>query len=78
MLILTDGQPADIDTKRMASADRRCAAGGERNWIGRALPYCINLDPKADEYVATFSGASTPSSTTSSNCRKNYPSYSFH
>jgi hypothetical protein len=56
LLILTDGQPADIDTtdERLLIEDARRAVGelGQKG----IFSYCINLDPKADEYVADIFG----------------------
>lgn len=56
MLILTDGEPADIDTKdgRILIEDARQAVK-ELDQQG-IYAYCINLDPKADEYVADIFG----------------------
>jgi hypothetical protein len=56
MLILTDGEPADIDTKdgRILIEDARQAVQ-ELDQQG-IYAYCINLDPKADEYVADIFG----------------------
>lgn len=56
MLILTDGEPADIDTKdgRILIEDARMAVN-ELDQQG-IYSYCINLDPKADEYVADIFG----------------------
>jgi hypothetical protein len=56
LLILTDGQPSDIDTKdgELLIADARQAVKElDRQGI---YSYCINLDPKADEYVADIFG----------------------
>lgn len=56
MLILTDGQPSDIDCKdgELLIADARQAVQElDRQGI---YSYCINLDPKADEYVADIFG----------------------
>ena len=56
MLILTDGEPADIDSKdgRILIEDARQAVTElDRQGI---YSYCINLDPKADEYVADIFG----------------------
>ncbi|HCI14924.1 MAG: hypothetical protein A2063_09730 [Gallionellales bacterium GWA2_60_142] len=56
MLILTDGEPADIDSKdgRLLIEDARQAVKElDRDGI---YAYCINLDPKADEYVADIFG----------------------
>ncbi len=56
MLILTDGEPADIDSKdgRILIEDARQAVG-ELDAQG-IYAYCINLDPKADEYVKDIFG----------------------
>jgi nitric oxide reductase NorD protein len=56
MLILTDGEPADIDSKdgRILIEDARQAVK-ELDQKG-IYTYCINLDPKADEYVADIFG----------------------
>jgi uncharacterized protein YoaH (UPF0181 family) len=56
MLILTDGQPSDVDTKdeRVLIEDSRQAVK-ELDQKG-IYTYCINLDPKADEYVSDIFG----------------------
>ena len=56
MLILTDGEPADIDSKdgRILIEDARQAVK-ELDSQG-IYAYCINLDPKADEYVKDIFG----------------------
>ncbi len=56
MLILTDGEPADIDSRdgRILIEDARQAVK-ELDQQG-IYAYCINLDPKADEYVADIFG----------------------
>ncbi|MBI5429670.1 MAG: VWA domain-containing protein [Nitrosomonadales bacterium] len=56
MLILTDGEPADVDSKdgRLLIEDARQAVQ-ELDQQG-IYAYCINLDPKADEYVADIFG----------------------
>ncbi|MBK9161417.1 MAG: VWA domain-containing protein [Nitrosomonadales bacterium] len=56
LLILTDGQPSDIDTKdeRMLIEDAHQAVNElDRDGI---YSYCITLDPKADEYVSDIFG----------------------
>jgi nitric oxide reductase activation protein len=56
MLILTDGEPSDVDSKdpHMLVADARQAVTElDRRGI---YSYCINLDPKADKYVADIFG----------------------
>ena len=56
LLILTDGEPADIDSHdpKMLIEDARMAVRelDQEN----IYTYCINLDPKADEYVADIFG----------------------
>ncbi|OIP98661.1 MAG: hypothetical protein AUK35_10535 [Zetaproteobacteria bacterium CG2_30_46_52] len=56
MLILTDGEPADIDVSddQLLIHDTRQAVK-ELNQKG-IYSYCINLDPKADEYVKDIFG----------------------
>lgn len=56
MLVLTDGEPADIDVSdpQMLIQDTRQAVK-ELNSQG-IYSYCINLDPKADEYVEDIFG----------------------
>ncbi|NTV95181.1 MAG: VWA domain-containing protein [Thiobacillus sp.] len=56
MLILTDGQPADVDVhdERLLIEDARRAVR-ELDQKG-IFTYCINLDPKADEYVSDIFG----------------------
>jgi hypothetical protein len=56
LLILTDGEPSDVDVKdaRMLIDDARIAVR-ELDQKG-IYTYCINLDPHADEYVADIFG----------------------
>ena len=56
MLILTDGQPSDVDTldERMLIEDARQSVK-ELDQQG-IFTYCINLDPKADNYVSSIFG----------------------
>jgi nitric oxide reductase activation protein len=56
LLVLTDGEPADIDCKdpRHLIEDARIAVR-ELDQQG-IYTYCINLDPKADTYVADIFG----------------------
>ncbi len=56
MLILTDGEPADVDVKdeRLLIEDaRRAVTELDREGI---FTYCISLDPRADEYVSDIFG----------------------
>jgi hypothetical protein len=56
LLILTDGRPSDVDTpdERSLSEDARQAVRelGQKG----VFPYCISLDPRADEYVSDIFG----------------------
>lgn len=56
MLILTDGEPSDVDAsdERLLIEDARIAVR-ELDQKG-IYTYCINLDPKADAYVADIFG----------------------
>jgi hypothetical protein len=56
MLILTDGKPSDVDAhdERLLIEDARQAVK-ELDQQG-IFPYCISLDPKADEYVSDIFG----------------------
>ena len=56
MLILTDGQPSDVDAhdERLLIEDARQSVK-ELDQQG-IFTYCINLDPKADEYVSDIFG----------------------
>lgn len=56
LLILTDGKPSDVDThdERLLIEDARRAVK-ELDQQG-IFPYCISLDPKADEYVSDVFG----------------------
>ena len=56
LLVLTDGEPADVDTKdeRLLIEDTRQAVK-ELDTKG-IYTYCINMDPKADEYVKDIFG----------------------
>jgi len=56
MLILTDGQPSDVDVEdgRLLNEDARQSVR-ELDQQGIST-YCINLDPKADAYVSDIFG----------------------
>ena len=56
ILVLTDCEPADIDTHdpKMLIEDARMAV--RELYQKNIYTYCINLDPKADEYVADIFG----------------------
>jgi nitric oxide reductase NorD protein len=56
MLILTDGQPSDVDAQdeRLLIEDARQSV---KELDGQGIfTYCINLDPKADAYVSDIFG----------------------
>ena len=56
MLVLTDGQPPDVDApdERLLIEDARQSVR-ELDQQG-IFSYCINLDPKADDYVSDIFG----------------------
>lgn len=56
LLILTDGEPADVDSpdpRSLIEDTKRAVQELEQQGI---YSYCVNLDPKADEYVGTIFG----------------------
>ena len=56
MLVLTDGEPADIDVdddRHLIEDAHKAVQELEQNGI---YTHCINLDPKADEYVSDIFG----------------------
>lgn len=57
MLILTDGEPADIDVydeKALIMDTHKAVQEARQKGM---YPYCISLDKKADEYIADIFGA---------------------
>ncbi|MBI1194783.1 MAG: VWA domain-containing protein [Gammaproteobacteria bacterium] len=56
MLILTDGEPADIDVDDAQFLIRDAHQAVKELDRDGIYTYCINLDPKADEYVADIFG----------------------
>lgn len=56
MLILTDGEPADIDTKDPQMLIKDTWKAVEELKSRGIYSYCITLDPKADEYVSDIFG----------------------
>jgi hypothetical protein len=56
LLVLTDGRPADVDSpdeRALVEDSRQAVRELDRQGI---FPYCISLDPKADDYVADIFG----------------------
>ncbi len=56
LLILTDGEPSDIDVsddRQLIEDSRKAVVEADQQGI---YTYCINLDPKADEYVKDIFG----------------------
>jgi hypothetical protein len=56
LLILTDGEPADVDSpdpRSLIEDTKRAVQELEQQGI---YSYCVNLDPKADDYVGTIFG----------------------
>jgi len=56
MLVLTDGEPADIDVDDDALLIQDTHQAVKELQQQGIYSYCINLDPKADEYVADIFG----------------------
>lgn len=56
MLILTDGEPADIDVKDKKLLIQDAHKAVQELDQQDIYTYCINLDPKADEYVSDIFG----------------------
>lgn len=56
LLILTDGEPADIDTKDPQMLIKDTSKAVEELKSRGVYSYCITLDPKADEYVKDIFG----------------------
>lgn len=56
MLILTDGEPADIDVKDKKMLIQDAHKAVQELDQQSIYTYCINLDPKADEYVSDIFG----------------------
>ena len=54
MLILTDGEPADIDAKDSQTLIQDTKKAVEELKSQGIYSYCITLDPNADEYVETI------------------------
>lgn len=56
LLVVTDGEPADIDERdaHYLRADTKRAVDKARS--SGIIPYCISLDPCADQYVARIFG----------------------
>lgn len=56
MLVLTDGEPADIDVDDVQLLIQDTHQAVKELQQQGIYSYCINLDPKADEYVADIFG----------------------
>lgn len=54
--VLSDGEPSDIDVKDKAYLIQDAAKAVQELQADGIHSYCINLDPRADEYVATIFG----------------------
>jgi nitric oxide reductase activation protein len=54
MLILTDGEPADIDSKDPQALIHDTRKAVEELKAQGIYSYCITLDPHADDYVETI------------------------
>ncbi len=57
MLVITDGEPADIDVRDpqyLRHDTKKAVEDAARNGI---ITYCMSLDPRADQYVSRIFGA---------------------
>jgi hypothetical protein len=57
MLVITDGEPADIDIRDpqyLRQDTKKAVEDAARNGI---ITYCMSLDPRADQYVSRIFGA---------------------
>ena len=57
MLVITDGEPADIDVRDpqyLRNDTKKAVEEAGRNGI---ITYCMSLDPRADQYVSRIFGA---------------------
>jgi Mg-chelatase subunit ChlD len=57
MLVITDGEPADIDVRDpqyLRHDTKKAVEDSARNGI---ITYCMSLDPRADQYVSRIFGA---------------------
>jgi hypothetical protein len=56
LLVLTDGRPADVDSPDERALIEDCRQAVHELDRDGIFPYCISLDPKADDYVADIFG----------------------
>ena len=57
MLVITDGEPADIDVRDpqyLRNDTKKAVEEAGRNGV---ITYCMSLDPRADQYVSRIFGA---------------------
>jgi nitric oxide reductase activation protein len=57
MLILTDGEPSDIDVGDPQTLIRDTHKAVQECQQQGMYPYCISLDKKADEYISDIFGS---------------------
>ena len=57
MLIITDGEPADIDERDPQHLRHDTKKAVEELYSKGVMSYCLTLDPNADNYVKRIFGA---------------------
>ncbi|MFN3494209.1 MAG: nitric oxide reductase activation protein NorD, partial [Hydrogenophaga sp.] len=57
MLVITDGEPADVDERDPAHLRHDARKAVEAAQRAGVTPFCISLDPQADAYVSRIFGA---------------------
>jgi nitric oxide reductase activation protein len=56
LLVLTDGEPHDVDVADPAYLVHDAKAAVRSNERARIVTYCMSLDPRADAYAARIFG----------------------
>lgn len=57
LLVLTDGEPADIDVRDPQYLRHDTKKAVEEAGRSGIITYCLSLDPRADQYVSRIFGA---------------------
>jgi nitric oxide reductase NorD protein len=57
LLVITDGEPADVDVRDPQYLRHDTRKAVEEAARGGVLTYCMSLDPRADQYVSRIFGA---------------------
>jgi nitric oxide reductase activation protein len=57
LLVLTDGEPADVDVRDPQYLRHDTKKAVEEAGRSGIMTYCLSLDPRADQYVSRIFGA---------------------